>query len=249
MTAIPRVARDALQGRLPDRYVAPPTRLWRYWFDDRVARAVQPGMTILDVGSGRLPSVAREARPEGVTYVGLDVDPTELARAGDGAYDEVVVADVATPLPELEGRFDLALSLFVFEHVRPLDAALDNVRRYLKPGGTMIAQLAGGRSAHGLANRVIPHSIARRIAHLAMRGSSYREADSVFPAHYHLCHDAALRGAMARWSNVEITPQFTGAQYFLWSRLATAAYLSYEEWTYRRGLRGLATWYLVTATR
>jgi hypothetical protein len=113
----------------------------------------------------------------------------------------------------------------------------------------MIAQLAGSRSVHGVANRVIPHRAARKVAYLAMRGSSHRAADSVFPAHYHLCHDAALRRTLAGWSHVEVVPQFTGAQYFLWSRLATAAYIGYEEWTYRRALDDLATWYLVVATR
>jgi SAM-dependent methyltransferase len=248
-SSIGHAVSDAFRGTLPSRYVAPPTHLWRHWFDARVAGAVGPGMAVLDVGSGRHPSIAAGARPQAVRYVGLDVDARELERAPEGSYDEALVADVVQPQPELVGRFDLAVSLFVFEHVRPLAAAIENVRAYLRPGGTMIAQLAGGRSVHGVANRVIPHRAARKLAHLAMRGSSYREADSVFPAHYDHCYESALRRTLRGWSEVEIVPQFTGAQYFLWSRFATAAYIGYEEWTYRRELTDLATWYLVVATR
>ena len=148
--------------------------------------------------------------------------------------------------PDLGERFDLVLSLFVFEHVRPLDAALENIRRYLRPGGTLVAQLAGGHSVHALVNRVLPDRLSRAVGYWATRNAK-RTKGNVFPAHYHLCHPSALRRALRNWSEVEIVPQFTGAQYFGWSRAATAAYLGYEELTYQRDLSGLATWYLVVA--
>jgi hypothetical protein len=132
--------------------------------------------------------------------------------------------------------------------VRPLDAALDNVRRYLRPGGTLVAQLARGRSVHGVVNRLVPQRTASRLAYWSMRTNRARRG-RVFPAHYHVCHESALRRTMSEWSHVEIVPQFTGAQYFRFSRLAAAAYLGYEEWTYRRRLANLATWYLVVARR
>jgi len=248
-TPVRGVVRAALAGRLPERYVAPPTELWRYWFDRRVSELVRPGMQVLDVGSGRHPAIPLDRRPEGVRYVGLDIDPAELARAPVGSYDEQVVVDAVEFRPELEGRFDLVVSLFVFEHIRPLDAALESVRRYLRADGTLVAQLAGGRSVHGIVNRAMPHALARTVAYRATRRHGHRVKGNVFPAHYHLCHPSALRRALRDWSEVEIVPQFTGAQYFLWSRPATAAYLAYEEVTYRRGMSSLATWYLVVARR
>jgi SAM-dependent methyltransferase len=243
------IVREALAGRLPERYdVAPLPELWRYWFDRRVADMVRPGMQILDVGSGRAPAIPAQRRPDGVRYVGLDIDAGELAHAPSDAYDDQVVVDAVEFRPELEKRFDLVLSLFVFEHVRPLDAALENMHRYLRRGGTLIAQLAGGRSVHGIANRMMPHSLSRKVGYWATR-NAHRAKGSVFPAHYHLCHPSALRDTLRDWSEVEIVPQFTGAQYFRWSRPATAVYLSYEELTYRRRMAGLATWYLVVARR
>ena len=104
---------------------------------------MRPGMSVLDLGSGKMPALNPDCRPAGLNYVGLDITAGELARAPSGSYDETVVSDVLEFRPELEGRFDLALSLFLFEHVEPLNAAIENVRRYLRPGGRLIAQLAG----------------------------------------------------------------------------------------------------------
>jgi SAM-dependent methyltransferase len=233
---------------MPERYVAPSERLWRHLFEQRVAALLEPELSILDVGCGRRPAVPADRRPPGVRYVAIDIDPCELALAPAGAYDETHLADIAEFQPTLENRFDLALSLFVFEHVRALGVALENVRRYLRPGGTLVAQLAGGRSVHAIVNRLVPQRAAAGLAYWSM-GTNRARRGRVFPAHYDLCHDSALRRALSGWSEVEIVPQFTGAQYFRWSRLAAAVYLGYEEWTYRRGLGNLATWYLVTAKR
>jgi SAM-dependent methyltransferase len=184
-----------------------------------------------------------------VTYTGLDISRAELARAPEASYDETLTGDVCSFHPELAGRFDLVLSLFLLEHVASVSAALENARRYLVPGGRIVAQLAGGRSAHALINRAIPHRLARRVAHRAMRGSSYRAADSVFPAVYDHCTATDLRQMLMPWGSSEVVPQHTGVQYFLWSNWATTLYLSFEEPVFRRGWDDLATWYLVIATK
>lgn len=67
----------------------------------------------------------------------------ELRSAGPDAYDELIVADVTSRVPQLVGRVDLAVSWQVFEHIKPLGAALDNLHAYLKPGGTLVSLFWG----------------------------------------------------------------------------------------------------------
>ena len=241
------VVRKGFRGELPERYCAPPTEQWRFWFDHHARASIEPGMTVLDIGAGRKPSIPRDARPPGVTYVGLDIDEQELERARD-AYDEITLGDVCVYDPALAGRFDLVLSLFLLEHVPSVGDALENARRYLRPGGRLVAQLAGGRSVHALVNRAIPHRLGRHVAYRAMRSSSYRAADSVFPAIYDRCTASALEDLLGGWSESRVIAQHTGAQYFMWSKWATGLYLGLEETVSRRGWDDLATWYLVLAT-
>ena len=194
------VVRNALDGRLPERYQAGAAQ-WRHLFDIHAREAYRPGMDVLDVGAGRKPSLPRDMRSGGGRYVGLDIDPSELGRAVDGAYEETLAADICVFQPELEGCFDLALSLFLLEHVHSVPAAVENVWRYLRPGGKVVAQLAGARSLHGLVNRAIPHRLARQIAYRAMRKSTLRAEDSIFPAHYDHCTPSQLQPLLAGWSN------------------------------------------------
>jgi SAM-dependent methyltransferase len=102
-----------------------------------------------------------DLRPDGCTYVGLDLSRAELQVAGAAAYDETVVADVCDYRGALEGTFDLVVSWQVLEHVPDLGLALENARRYLRPGGVLVAQFSGRYSLFGFANRLLPHRLAR----------------------------------------------------------------------------------------
>jgi 2-polyprenyl-6-hydroxyphenyl methylase/3-demethylubiquinone-9 3-methyltransferase len=202
-------------------------------------------MAILDVGSGRRPTIAPADRPPGCRYVGLDVSAAELAAAPSGSYDEMWVADATIPVAALEGRFDLVVSFQVLEHVRSLDRAVACFHSYLRPNGHFIGQFSGTFSFFGLANRVIPD---RLTAWLVDRLTD-RSADSVFPAHYHHCWDRQIRRILRPWSNAAIEPRFLGAGYLRALPPLQRIYLVYEGWAMRTGQRDLATHYLVDATR
>src|SRR5689334_6023036 len=132
-----QAARQGWQREEPDRYRR--TRdAGPDGFHRRVAQALAPDTTVLDLGAGANPVVAPEQRPPGCTYFGLDVSAAELERAPAGSYDQAVVADAATELPELEGRFDLVVSLFALEHVDDVGTAVVNARSYLQPGGRLL---------------------------------------------------------------------------------------------------------------
>src|SRR5215813_5576515 len=90
-------ATDGVMRRLPERYTQP----WREPFDARVVPSLVPGVCILDVGSGRRPTILPERRPAGCHYAGLDLSQTELSKAPVGSYDEVWASDVARRVPKL----------------------------------------------------------------------------------------------------------------------------------------------------
>lgn len=236
-------AKGAYRGRVPARYgdgVA-----FRSAFDAAVASVLAPQQTVLDVGSGRAPTIPPEERPPGCRYVGLDLSRTELERAPAGSYDEMIVADTVEYVPSLEEQFDLVVSFQVLEHVRPLDQAFDNLRRYLRPGGQLVAQMSGTFSVFGVLNRAIPQSVAVWL----LRRFLDRDPETVFPAHYHRCYFTALERILEPWDESEVIPRFIGEPYFHFSPPLRAGFIAYEEWAVQRDRKNLASYYVVRATR
>jgi len=234
-------AMNMARGKLPERYLEP----WTEEFERCVRPLLVPGVRILDAGAGLKPTIPVEDRPAGCVYVGIDISADELERAGPGAYDDSAVSDVTRLVPGYVERFDLVLSWQVLEHVKPLDQAIENFRRYLKPGGTLVAEMSGTFSAFGLANRLIPHSIGRWLAP-KLAG---REEGSVFPAHYHHCYARAFDRMATNWSSWRTIPRYLGGFYFGFARPVQAAYIGYEEWARKSGLRNLATHYVIEAVK
>jgi len=235
------VARKSLSGELPLRY----QHKLQFEFDQLVDAALQPGMSVLDVGSGRRPCVPVDRRPPGCTYVGLDISGEELETAPPGSYDRFVVADVSDRAVDLGSQFDLVLSFQVLEHVRPLEAAFENLRHYLKPGGRLIAQFSGGLSAFGLLGRAVPHRVSRTVLQHLLG----RDPEKVFPAHYDHCWASAVRRMLRPWSSALVIPLHRGASYFHFAKPLRAGYLLYEEWVQTRNLENLASYYIVDAVR
>ena len=234
-------ARAGLHGLVPPRYA---TDTWDARFRAEIRSSVTDGAAILDVGAGAHPVLAGDQRPAGSSYVGLDLSEAELAKAPPGSYDETVVADVTVFRPEISGRFDLALSFMVLEHVERLAPALDNLRAYLRPGGRLVAQMPGAFSMAALANRVVPQGATRRL----LQRTQGRDPGTVFPAHYDRCWYSALEPLLAPpWTEARIVPLFSGVFYTAFSAPLRAAYLAYEELAWRRDWRNLAPYYLITA--
>jgi len=228
-------------GRLPDRYSSAG---WMEPFWQRLRPHLVADARILDIGSGRTPTVPRDRRPAGGTYDGLDLSIDELEKAPPGSYDRKFATDICDLIPELEGQYDLAVSWQVFEHVRPLGRALENTRAYLRPGGVFIAQLSGTFAPFALANRLIPHGLARFLLRVLMR----RDSEGVFPAHYDRCWYSALHQDMSEWRECDILPLYRGAEYFKFARPLMALCLAYEEWA-SRGHPNLAGTYIIRAVK
>jgi len=145
----------------------------------------------------------------------------------------------------MQDRFDLIVSFQVLEHVRPLDDAIENIRRYLRPGGRFVTQLSGSLSVFGLLNRLLPTNVAV----WTLKTLLGRPPDTVFPAHYHHCWASALERMLEPWSRAEVIPIWYGAPYFSFSKALQASYVGYEEWMRSADHRNLASHYVIDAHR
>jgi SAM-dependent methyltransferase len=107
------------------------------------AEARSPGsIAVLDAGCGRV-SALRAFRPRIARLVGADIHEPAAPLPH---LDEFAIVDLCGPGSAFpDGSFDLVLSSFTLEHfVDPL-RALANLRRWLRPGGALVATTVNRR--------------------------------------------------------------------------------------------------------
>jgi len=115
---------------------------------------IRPGHRILEIGcgTGNLALLAKRLHPD-TEVVGLDPDPKALARARRKAERKVLSVQLdrgfAEQLPYPDASFDRVLSALMFHHLGPeeKEGALREVRRVLKPGGSLHLLDFGGEKA------------------------------------------------------------------------------------------------------
>jgi SAM-dependent methyltransferase len=235
------IAARSRKFELPPRYRdAWGAEFWRF-----VDPILRPGMTILDIGAGRRPTILPEQRAEETYYLGVDISRDELDEAPAGSYDETVVADAQSFVPELVDRFDLIVAWQVLEHFQDLRSAADRFYRYAKPGGWFVSTLSGKYAAFSVANRMLPHAVGSRAVAFLKR----RPLETVFPAHYDHCDERGLHEAFSGWDEVHVLPLWRGADYFERLPGIRALYVRYEDWALEGGHGNLATHYTVAARK
>lgn len=149
--------------------------------------------TVLEVGVGT-GRVARPLAGRGIRVVGVDIAPRMLRRLRDQlqwdrAPPELILGD-ATALPIRSGSFRAALMFHVVHLIVPWDRALDEVRRVLVPGGTLIRDDTRHAGQENWAA-----SVAKWDELMAARGQTMRARPSVTDIHAKL---TALGGSCWR---------------------------------------------------
>lgn len=97
------------------------------------------GRRILDVGCGSGP-LSAALRERGALVSGFDLSAAmiELARARLGDDADLIVHDLAEPLPYPDAAFDDVVASLVLHYLQDWTAPLAELRRVLKPGGRLI---------------------------------------------------------------------------------------------------------------
>jgi ubiquinone/menaquinone biosynthesis C-methylase UbiE len=106
----------------------------------RALLALQPGETVLDIGSGPgflADEMAAEVGPDGAVH-GVDPSESMLAIARRRETRVEYATGDALALPFADGTFDAIVSTQVYEYVPDMPAALTEARRVLKPGGRLL---------------------------------------------------------------------------------------------------------------
>jgi SAM-dependent methyltransferase len=71
--------------------------------------------------------------------IALDRSPSSFSEGHDRPYTHRIVAAADRPLPFADATFDVICALDILEHLADDDAAVRELTRVLKPGGTLIA--------------------------------------------------------------------------------------------------------------
>ncbi|MGZ7039243.1 MAG: CmcI family methyltransferase, partial [Thermoanaerobaculia bacterium] len=134
-----------------------PDRHYRYHFDfgrerdtahSRALRLVGTDKRVLDLGCGA-GIVARHLATQGCEVVGIEGDRA-LAQESSAICERVIVSDLSTADWEHElgsDRFDAVTALDVLEHLADPVACLRALRRFIRPGGYVVASIPN--IAHG----------------------------------------------------------------------------------------------------
>jgi SAM-dependent methyltransferase len=175
------------------------------------AEARSPGaVAALDAGCGRV-SALRAFRPRVARLVGADI---HRPSAPLPHLDEFAIVDLCgdgAAFPD--GTFDVVLSSFTLEHFADPPAALANVHRWLRPGGTLIATTVNRRHPFVAAYLGLPNGPRHAIQPLVK--ASAADAHPLVGA----CNDpAAVRDALVAAGFVDIRLTTVGHLARAWGR-------------------------------
>jgi SAM-dependent methyltransferase len=161
----------------------------------RLTELVRPGMKILHAGCGwDRNEISRQFKKD-CTVVGVDID----SRVGPLFHSEFHLGSLDA-LPFGDSIFDVIFSEYVFEHLTNPQGVLRELKRVLKPDGTILILTPNYYSYKTIAASVTPQKF-----HVAMgrhRYGSGHEAD-MYPTMYR-CNTKALFERLASRAGLRI---------------------------------------------
>jgi SAM-dependent methyltransferase len=150
------------------------------------------------------------------------------------------------PLPD--NSADIVSSRFVLEHLRGVERFVEEAYRVLKPGGIFITLFPNKNAPFSLINRVLPVSVARKVAYALKDGAAEY---GIFPAYYEYCSPRAFRRLCERkgFTPVDVKVMYFQASYFYFFFPLALASLCYEWIISRLRLMSLSAHVLVCARK
>jgi SAM-dependent methyltransferase len=175
------------------------------------AESASPGaVSALDAGCGRSSSL-RRFRRRIARLVGADIHAPDVPVP---YLDEFVIVDLCGPSGAFDqGTFDIVLSSFTLEHFADPEAALTNLRGWLRPGGTLVATTVNRRHPFVRAYLGLPTGLRARVQPLVKAKAA--DAHPLVGA----CNDpAVIRAAVEAAGFSEVSLQTVGHLARAWGR-------------------------------
>lgn len=184
------------------------------WYEHpaRLAALLRPGMTVVDLGSGRNPAIPlEEKRRLGLHVIGVDISAQALEAAPEGGYDEIVCADAESFTRP--GVADLVISRALAEHLREPERMFQRTWELLKEGGETLHFIPNRHALFAHLNRIVPEGMKRKLLHTLYPLSRDHMG---FEAFYRSCTPAAVRSILEGIGFQEVTVDtYYSSNYFV----------------------------------
>ena len=149
----------AMDSDVPDLELASSSKeIARLQIDAITACANQVGrkLSIVEAGCGQKWLIDLSGLDYTLTGIDLDEKALELRMTKARDLDAGICGDICElDLPA--GSFDVVYSFYVLEHVERADIALENLIKWLAPGGLLLLRLPDPRSVRGFLTSLLPH--------------------------------------------------------------------------------------------
>jgi len=159
----------------------------RLQIDAITARARQVGrkLSIVEAGCGQEWLIDLSGLDYALTGIDLDAKALELRMTEARDLDTGICGDICKlELPA--DSFDVVYSFYVLEHVERADIALENLIKWLAPGGLLLLRLPDPGTVRGFLTRLLPHQThVWYHRYVYRRPSAGQPGHAPYPVHYH----------------------------------------------------------------
>lgn len=198
--------------------------------------------SLLEIGGGRHPLFTPEEIMQlGIRYTVNDISAAELERIPE-IYNKACF-DISATIPEQHEHHDLIFSRMVFEHVKDVEQAYQNVYQLLSKGGICINFHPTLYSPPFVLNQLLPERFSRKILAAFFKGRNDDHYPK-FPAYYHWCYSTEKVAQKLRgigFKEVHIAP-FYGHSYFQKIPIIRTLDDKLSQWANRKDIRLLSSY-------